>query len=118
MGSRGCDGVRGGWVLLRRFCGRACALHGPWARLDAWAPSLVCGGFAGRSFLLETYLECTSSCAGERILRRNDAEAAAQAEDQAPTARHHKGATASHCLARTHSLTPRCTCTLVHPPRW
>jgi hypothetical protein len=24
----------------------------PWARLGAWAPSLVCGGFARKSFLL------------------------------------------------------------------
>ena len=24
---------------------------GPWARLGAWAPSLVCGGFAGEVFL-------------------------------------------------------------------
>jgi len=39
------------WLLS--FCGHACALRwavGAWARLGAWAPSLVCGGFARRHF--------------------------------------------------------------------
>ena len=38
---------------------------GPWARLGAWAPSLVCGGFARRSFF---------SRGNERRKRANEVE--------------------------------------------
>ena len=49
------EAVLGWWGVAA--CGasvdRACLrCGGPWARLGAWAPSLVCGGFARRSFFL------------------------------------------------------------------
>ena len=50
---------------------------GPWARLGAWAPSLVCGGFARKSFFFLTSAPpAQSSCSWTLFLCRYTLSAA------------------------------------------